>query len=178
MSLYRQVFTTFILLYATSCTGDKKAPDNQNTFFDIGGFFTTEAERLNRKDQGVLKQVDHNGKIEEQEVKITDWKKELDLFISSDINKPSWKNSYAVKKEKNVTSYTALDTSLKVRKISIERSGRKISAIEINSRVNNEIYTSSETLKYYPDSLYSIKKEQDVRGLGNNTYKINGKIKP
>ena len=109
---------------------------------------------------------------------MTDCKQGPDLFISSDINKPSWKNSYTVEKDKNVTTYTALDTSLKVRKIRLERNGEKISSIEISSRVNNEIYTSAETLNYYPDSLYTIKKQQNVKGLGNNTYKIEGKIKP
>lgn len=178
MSLYRQIFTTFILLYATSCTEDKKAPDGQNAYFDIGGFFTTEATRLNQQAPQVSKLVDHNGKIEEKKIKVTDWKQELDLFISSDINKPSWKNSYSIEKDKNVTTYTALDTSLKVRKIRLERKAKKISSIEISSRVNNEIYTSTEILKYYPDSLYTINKEQNVKGLGDNTYKIKGKIKP
>lgn len=178
MSLYRQVLTTFLLLYATSCTEDKKAPDGQKAYFDIGGFFTAEADRLNRQNPQILKLVNHDGKIEEKEVRVTDWKKELDLFISSDINKPSWKNSYAIETINDVTSYTAMDTNLKVRKIRLERTGARISSIEISSRVNNEIYTSTEILKYYPDSLYSILKEQDVRALGNNTYKIEGKIKP
>jgi len=178
MSLYRQVLTSFILLYATSCTEDKKAPDGQNAYFDIGGFFTTEAARLNRQAPQILKHVNHNGKIEEKTLKVTDWKQELDLFISSDINKPSWKNSYTIEKDKNVTTYMALDTSLKVRKIRLQRNGKTISSIEITSRVNNEIYTSAETLSYYPDSLYTINKEQNVKGLGNNTYKIEGKIKP
>lgn len=178
MSLYRQLLTTCILLYTTSCTEDKKAPDSQNAYFDIGGFFTTEAARLNNQTPQVLKLVNHNGKIEEKTVKVADWKRELDLFISSDINKPSWKNSYSIEKNKNVTVYTALDTSLKVRKIRLQRKGKKIASIEINSRVKNEIYNSEETLNYYPDSLYSIIKEQNVKGLGNNTYEIKGKIKP
>jgi hypothetical protein len=125
-----------------------------------------------------LKEVNHNGKTEKKTLQITDWKQELDLFISSDINKPAWKKSYAIEKNGNVTTYTALDTTLKVRKIRLERNGKKISAFEISSRVNNEIYTSAETLNYYPDSLYTIEKEQNVKGLGNNTYKIEGKIKP
>jgi len=178
MSLYRQLLTISILLYASSCTEDKKAPDGQNAYFDIRGFFTTEADRLNRQNPLIKKHVNHNGKIEEKTLKVTDWKQELDLFISSDINKPSWKNSYTIAKDKNVTTYIAVDTSLKVRKIRLERNGKKISSVQISSRVNNEIYTSAENLNYYPDSLYIIEKEQDVKGLGNNTYKIEGKIKP
>lgn len=178
MSLYRQLLTIFILLYAASCTEDKKAPDNQNAYFDIGGFFTTEAVRLNKETPQVLKFVNHNGKMEEKTVKITDWKRELDLFISSDINKPSWKNSYRIEKNKNVTIYTALDTNLKVQQIRLQRKGKKIASIEINNRVDNEIYTSKETLNYYPDSLYTITKDQSVKGLGDNTYEIKGKIKP
>lgn len=178
MSLYKQVLTTFILLYATSCTEDKKAPDGQNAYFDIRGFFTTEAARLSEKAPTVTKLVSHNGKTEEKKLKIANWEQELDLFIASDINKPSWRNSYDIEKERNLTTYTATDTSLKVRRIRVQRAGNRISSIEITNKVNNEIYSSTETLVYYPDSLYSIDKQQNVTGLGENSYKIYGKIKP
>ena len=178
MSLYKQVLTTFILLYATSCTEDKKALDSQNAYFDIRGFFTTEAARLAKQDPLITKRVDHNNDAEEKKLTISDWKQELDLFISSDINKPSWKDSYTTTREGNVTTYAATDSNLKVQKIRLERTGKKISAIEISNRVDNEIYRSTETLTYYPDSLYRIVKRQDVRGLGLNNYSISGKIKP
>ncbi len=76
-------------------------------------------------------------------------------------------------------TYAAKDLSLKTREINIyfSKSGR-IDRVSINNRVENILYTSREQLEYYPDSIYSIIKTQEVELLGKNTYIITGKFIP
>ncbi|WP_170827250.1 hypothetical protein [Arcticibacter eurypsychrophilus] len=126
----------------------------------------------------VQKTVIHNGVREEKQVKISNWKNELDVFSKSDLNKPSWRDSYNIKINDDGLVYTALDSSLKIKTIRINKSGDQITSIDIESQVSNEIYNSTELLNYYPDSLYKIKRTQQVKLIGTNIYQINGKIKP
>lgn len=177
MYLYKKAIVLSILLYTISCTEDRKSPVT-HSYFDIEGFFNTEVIRLNKANPSILKIVSHNNETEKLNVKIKDWKKELDLFISSDINKPSWRNSYNIKKNGSTTTYTALDSTLKIRNIKIQKSGKRIFHIRIEKEEANDIYTSEERLFYYPDSLYIIQKKQSVKVLGKNTYLITGKIMP
>ncbi|WP_152439727.1 hypothetical protein [Arcticibacter svalbardensis] len=134
--------------------------------------------RLSAANPTVLKKVIHNGISEEKQVKIPNWKNELDVFSASDLNKPSWRDSYNIKVNVNGLVYTTLDSTLKIKRIRINKSGNRITSIDIESQVSNEIYNSTELLNYYPDSLYKIKKTQQVKLIGTNTYQINGKIKP
>jgi len=41
----------------------------------------------------------------------------------------------------------------------------------------NILYSSGDTLVYYPDSLYEIRKHQKIKLLAQKTYQITGKLK-
>ena len=180
MCLYKTRTLRFLILLCaiSSCTEDKKTPDIKNKYFDIRGFFDKEILRLSSENPTVQKTVVHNGISELKPVKIPNWKNELDVFSASDLNKPSWRDSYNINISNDALDYTARDSSLKIKKIRINKSGDKITSIDIETQVSNEIYNSTEILNYYPDSLYKIRKTQTVKLLGTNTYQIIGKIKP
>ena len=180
MCLYKTQTLYFLILLCaiSSCTEDKKTPDVKNKYFDIRGFFNREILRLSTANRTVQKTVVHNGVSEVKQVKIPNWKNELDVFSASDLNKPSWRDSYNIKVNDDGIVYTTRDSSLKIKTIRINKSGDKITSIDIKTQVNNEIYNSTELLNYFPDSLYRIKKTQVVKLLGTNTYQIEGEIKP
>ncbi len=172
--------TVLILLsiWLAGCKSEDKAPDVVKNYFDIRGFFNSEATRLGNKNTVVLKTVSDNHSSEEKKVTIADWQNELELFSESDINKASWKDSYKTEKKSNTVIYVAAEPGLRTRKISITRSlAGKISRIQIENKAENMLYTSVENLNYYPDSLYIIDKFQKVRILGPHHYIITGKLK-
>jgi len=163
-----------LLFLLSSCFQNNK--DNQPvtiTYFDIKGFFEEEAVRLAQENPIVSKTIVKNSVKEEKLIKIKNWKQELDLFMESDINKPSWTSSYNIKENGDTTLYTALTPDLRTREIQIVKKGNHIHSLTIKNKVRNKLYESSENLFYFPDSIYRIDKSQDVKVIGINNYSIN-----
>jgi hypothetical protein len=147
------------------------------TYFDIKAFLKADTGRLNHSAPLVLKTVVHNGIQETKKVKIADWGQELSLFAESDINRPTWKNSYTIIDNDEFLIYEAKSLELRTREILIKRERGKIKWILISNRTKNTLYQTYEKLTYYPDSLYLIEKRQHIRLMGNNSYMIKGVIK-
>lgn len=165
-----------ILLYlactTVACRPNVRATKGQLAYFDIKGFFTADAANLNGKHPAVTKTVAHNGIAQTRKMIITDWLREFDLFISSDINKPAWSQSYAIQKTPDMLIYKATLPELKTRSVVIKLSGNKVQWIMINNYTKNMLYDNAEKLTYFPDSLCRIQKLQHVRLLGKNEYDI------
>jgi hypothetical protein len=159
-----------------ACKPDIKANGVGLTYFDLKGFFTKDTLYLNHLNKPVVKTVSHNGATESKKVKVTDWGRELGLFIDADINKPAWKNSYNVTANDTFLIYRAKYPELKMREMLIKKDKDKVKWILIFNLTKNILYTSSEKLTYYPDSLYLIEKSQHVKLMGNNNYRIQGTI--
>ncbi|MXV51352.1 hypothetical protein GS399_10260 [Pedobacter sp. HMF7647] len=160
-----------------SCSQPGK-PIKTDTYFDLAGYFSREAERLSRLNPDILKTVSRNGEQEQKKLRVTNWKNELELFELSDINKPAWRDSYSVKQSGSSVSYLSNDPKLRTREIKIDfDDAKKVKHILIVNKSDNALYTSDETLNYFPDSAYSIDKRQHVVLIGNNDYLVQGKLK-
>ena len=118
-----------------------------------------------------------NGEREDMKVKINNWEKEFETFISSDINKSSWRGSFKVKKDYSTEIYVTDNEKIPIKKVEIFYRNDKISGIKIIINTSNRLYISKDTLSYYPDSLYQIKKVQKIKLMDQKTYQIIGKFK-
>ena len=165
------LFFGLLAIGLTSCRPEIKKAN----FFDLSGYFTKEAARLNARNKPVFKTVEHNGDFEGKKILIRDWNAELSLFKNSDINKPAWSSSYGIYGNNGITIYMAKDIDLRTRRIMIKQENGKVKWIVIyNHAPKNLLYDSFEKLTYIPDSLYLIEKRQSVRVLGTNRYRIKG----
>lgn len=163
-----------ITVFSQACKPGKEETNTALRYFDIKGYFTADTSRLNKLDKPVFKTITHNGVTESKKIKISNWGQELDQFIGADINRPAWKNSYTIVSNDSAVVYKAKDKSLRVREILIRRNKQKIKEITISTLTENILYKTTEKLSYYPDSLYSIEKYQQVRLMGSNHYSIRG----
>lgn len=170
-----------VLMAAAGCRPEVHDDKGQLKYFDIKKYFKAEAARLAKQYPQITKTVSYNGQQETKTIGITHWEQEFSSFIESDINKAAWKDSYAQKEEHDhAVSFIATDTTLHTRKIEVFfKPGRDttVEKIEISNFTTNMLYKTKEQLVYVPDSIYVIEKNQKVRLLGNNDYKITGKFK-
>lgn len=176
--MIKKLFIPLFALAFLSCNQRKEAEANTDLiYFDIKGYFENEISRLQKQNPTVNKTVSVNGKAESKNTKIADWSKELAIFVNADINKTSWKGSFKTKKQDGVDIYTSDHKKIPVKKISITWNGQKAGKIEIIVDNKNIVYRSQDTLTYFPDSLYEIKKQQKIRLLKNKKYAVVGKFK-
>jgi hypothetical protein len=162
----------FVITALAACRPTVK--ENKIKFFDLQQYFASEASRMDKAKPTVNKTVVHNKDREQQNVQVKDWKRELDLFTSSAINKPAWQESYKADTSADFIIYRAVDAKLKTRQIIIKKNQDKVKYILIYNQTDNLLYKTNEKLTYFPDSLYQIDKIQQVKLLGKNTYQIKG----
>jgi len=143
-------------------------------YFDLKGYFGKQDTLLTQQNPGVNKTVNHNGANESKNVHISSWKKELNLFIESDINKPAWKQSYDVQSNNDSTVYKAKFPELKTREIVIRKKAGQVTQIAIVNKTHNILYNTTERLVYAPNAYYLIEKMQQVKIMGANKYLIKG----
>jgi len=171
----------YIFLFAAallSCNGkDEQAGDSNPLYFDIKGFFENEITRMSKLNPVVDKVVEINGTVERKTIKVSDWKKEFTIFLNADINKASWRGSFTVVKKDSAEVFTSDNKKIPIKSIQVDKIGSGVKKIEIVIANKNILFQSNDTLVYFPDSLYRIKKQQKIRLLSEKTYQITGKIK-
>ncbi|MGB4775066.1 MAG: hypothetical protein WBP45_07840 [Daejeonella sp.] len=171
----KYIVISALLVTLVSCNNPVERSSKK--YIDLKSFFEQEISRLTKSKTIVLKTVSRN---EIQQTKKTDninWKNELNLFIESDINKPSWSASYKITENAKQITYIAIDNNLRTRKINIQKNeDGQIRNLEIQNRTNNSLYQSVENLHYDTKEGYLIDKSQHVLLIGTNQYKITGKF--
>ena len=78
---------------------------------------------------------------------------------------------------KNYNDNPSTNPKIPIKKIEIVKINNQIKSIKIFKATENYLYVSTDTLSYYPDSLYSIENLQNIKLLGEKKYQISGKFK-
>jgi len=166
-----------IVLLLFSCTQSQQNQVQKDSYFKVKEYFEKEVNRLNKRKPRVDKTVSINGVKEQRQLQIADFKNELNIFISSDINKASWNGAFQIKKAQDVTIYTTADEKIPVKRLEISYQHNKVKSISILLLTTNILYHSSDTLTYFPDSLYEIKKTQKIKLLNEKKYAVIGRFR-
>ncbi|WP_316811071.1 hypothetical protein [Pedobacter heparinus] len=167
----------FTLLFLYGCTSSVKEQKGILTYFDLKGYFEKEAARLKRNKPVLTKTVMVNGAAETKKISIADWPKELAVFSDADINRSAWAGLFSVEKDSQKELYTSANEKVPVKEVRILKKDNKLYGIQIFVKNANVLYSSSDTLSYYPDSLYQVKKKQHIKLLTEKNYSITGKFK-
>lgn len=160
-----------------SCSQQESKKANTSAYFDLSGYFEGEAIRLQKTNPTIIKSVTALAKAEQKTIKISDWKTELSSFSNADINKASWKGDFIETSTNTLLSYATSNPKIPIKRIEIAKVNNQIKSIKIFKATENYLYVSTDTLSYYPDSLYSIENLQNIKLLGEKKYQISGKFK-
>lgn len=175
----REVSVLFlILLLYSSCSNETQEKQKSIVhYFDLNGFIKNETKRLQALTPSVNKSVQVNNKAENRNFDNIDWEKELSVFSDADINKAAWENQFIVSKTEGAEIYKTDKVKIPVKYLEVRYKDAKIHQIQIVMQTSNLLYVSRDTLSYFPDSLYEIKKTQHIKFLQPKSYKIRGTFK-
>jgi len=90
------IVSAIFLFSLVSCREEETRDDAPKAYYDLKGFVENQIVYLNEKKPEVSKTAVLGTKREVSQTREMDWKKELELFIQADINKPSYRQSYEV----------------------------------------------------------------------------------
>jgi len=178
MSLKTTSYLLLLLLFGCQDKTEQRQK-KELTYFDLQGYIEKESSRLTLLSPYITKTVSVNDSSETMKLRVGDWNKELEIFKDADINKAAWKGMFKVNERAGTTHYTSNDEKIPVKKLSIfYKNGdhKSIQGLQLIISNSNMLYDSRDTLVYYPDSVYQVRKSQDILLLSKKNYQITGKF--
>ncbi|GGM75697.1 hypothetical protein GCM10010967_04070 [Dyadobacter beijingensis] len=182
------ILATFLCISLISCTPEESKDDGPKTYYDLKGFVENQIEYLNDKRPEVNKTAILGSKREVSRTRDVDWKKELELFVQADINKPSYRQSYDILQNGPVYYEYRLkpgnDLPVTYLKIETDSVLKQPLYVEALLRARNKIYHSEKkvilkTVKR--DNLlevnaYQVDGYQKLIFVDRKTFRIQGQI--
>ncbi len=147
----RLLFVGFCFLLAlTSCQNPAENNTEPNAYYDVKGFVQTQIQLLSQQQPTIEKMMVVGQDVEKRTTKEVNWKKELELFLQADINKPAFRLSYAIQHPDSLTYEYTLQTEedLPVRflKVVLDKNSGKPALIEAKISSENKLYESEKNL--------------------------------
>ncbi|SMO76409.1 hypothetical protein [Solitalea koreensis] len=172
-----KLLTAFVFLLVGCNPSESKK--QIRVYFDLKGYFESEVNRLTKSAVMVDKTTAKDGVSETKKLNSIDWKNELSVFMASDINKPAWIKSYKTERKlegsDSTEVYTALDSALHTRSLSITwNKNHEVRKVLIVNSTRNGLYDLDETLQYIPDEMYQINRIQKAKMLKENKFSVKG----
>ena len=155
------IAAALMAILAAACSPPKASQPTQ-VFFSLTKFVTSQTDLLTQnKTKKATKIVQLNELTDTLQNATIDWKQELQALASADINKPAFVSNYkttrSTQNDLETTSYTALKPSLNTQKLTVVRQKDQVISVEIQTLIENPLYTSSKKITYLP--LKALKTE-------------------
>ncbi len=152
------------------------------SYFDIKDLFVKQITDLSKNKPVFIKSAKLNGEQETQELTTINWKKELEPFVESDLNKPAFVQSYNIVETDSTLQYLLkTGEKLPISSILLKRKKNQISNIEIAVNDENMLYTWNKALiaEFEKGQLkkYSIKGNQKILIFEQENFHIIGQRK-
>lgn len=136
-------------------------------FFDLANYIDRQVDSLEILSPSVEKTIVLNGEEESKQLSDLNFKNDLRTFRDADINKPAWLDKYTVERQEDgnvlTHTYTAQDSSLQTRRLTVTSEGGKITRIEVFRLTGTVLSHGEHRLYYDPTSGYGIRTEQTNR---------------
>lgn len=169
--MFRSILISFLFTLVFSCS-QKGEVNNQPTtsFFSVIDFMEEEKNWMVNNKISLTKILSLNGEMDTLYIGQPNFASELDVFIKSDINRPSLFDKYSVDSisssgKLHKITYTAKDEKVNTRKLSIQfDSQNKVESIDIRLFNGSPITKNVQHLTYKPYNGYVIKDEQYFMG--------------
>jgi hypothetical protein len=152
-------------------------------YFDSKALVERQITLLLKGSVGVLKTVSIGDKVEEKKIEKLDWRKELEIFSSIDLNKQSYVNSYTIEKSDTLWVYKLKETeNLPIKLVQIHYNLLK-EVVGIDAQISNKnyLYASEKKIKLNliqgSISDYEIVGFQQLVFSDKKIFKIRGFIK-
>lgn len=140
----------YFLLALVSCQTPAETSTEPNAYYDVKGFVQNQIQLLSQQQPTIEKTMVVGQEEEKRTTKSVDWKKELELFLQADINKPAFRLSYATQRPDSLTYEYTLQTEedLPVRflKVVLDKTSGKPALIEAEISSKNKLYESEKYL--------------------------------
>lgn len=186
--MFKKGWVLFIIGFVISCSEDKGQPMDNPTqldkYFPLKDFVENQIDLLDGST--VKKTTGIKGKIEHTEVQMDAeaWRKELDIFIQSDINKASLATAYETEEKGGVTIHRLKPgENSSIKEINVSYEGDQVRQISFKAYQDEFFYSTLSEGELVVDKSgrlgsYQVNGTQNVWFLSPNEMVVKGVILP
>ncbi len=159
-----------ILLFFAACQSEQLKEESaaaEAAYFDLAKLVQADIEHNTRNACKEEKQIVVNGKAESRKTDSADWKKELQILLDCDINKPSWKGKFIRREDKRSDGtlicqvFTATSDKLPVRRMYIQyNNDNEIANVTIDKKIRSFLFSNEQQIVYQPEKSFKINATQ------------------
>ena len=176
------------ILFLAGCNSSNQQAGHASAYFDVKSFLENQIVLLSNLNPTVRKTIFSDGKSEIRSQNNINWKKELELFVQADINKPAYLNSYSISRPDSLSFVYILKSgeTLPVQqlKIMLDSSSGKPRLVEALLLSRNKLYESQKNIDFHCKLIsgkwtmvsYHIKGYQKLSMLDSSKFDIKGLI--
>ncbi len=139
-----------VLLLLSACQTPAEKSDEPPVYYDVKGFVENQIQLLNQQKPTVAKTMVVGSDEEKRSTNEVNWQRELELFVQADINKPAYRQSYAIARPDSLTYEYTIQTQedLPVRflKVVLDKPNGQPTLIEARILAQNKLYESEKNL--------------------------------
>jgi len=140
----------FSVLIFSACQTPAGKHNEPAVYYDVKGFVRNQIQLLNQQKPTVEKTMFVGNDQEKRSTNEVNWQKELELFVQADINKPAYRQSYAIARPDSLTYEYTIQTQedLPVRylKVVLDKPNGQPTLIEAKILAENKLYESEKNL--------------------------------
>ncbi len=157
---------SFFFIACQNKPSQTEQPSSEKTYFDLSKIVQSDIDVNTHIACGEIKTVSINGKTESKNLYSIDWKKEMQILLDCDLNKPSWKGKFntQILDDHQKYVYTSTSTKIPVRQMTVnyeQKSGKLISVI-IEKKISTMLFSNEQIITYYPDKSFKINAKQSA----------------
>jgi hypothetical protein len=89
-------------------------------------------------------------------------------------NKRAWSGEFRKEETDSLEKYQSNNEKVPVKSILIYKKDRRILGLVIVVKNQNYLYTSTDTLSYFPGKQYQVRKTQQIKLMNKKEYRITG----
>ncbi len=152
-------------LFLTGCYAEELQQElADEPFFDLAGYVDRQADSLRQAGTTVTKTIYLNGSTETKKMPGLNFTKDLRVFREADINKPAYRDKYAIERTEQggelTRVYTATDSTMQTRRLTVVTRDSLPVHIEIFRKTGTVLSKGDHHLSYDPKKGYHIRTEQ------------------
>lgn len=174
-----------LVIQITGCAPNSEKVKGGLSYFDNATWFGNEIKKIKQANPGVMKTTAINGKNDRKLLHIKNWDDELRLFSSINLNKSAFSGKYLVdsayvyidKKEIPEQrflrlTYRAKSITMPIQYYQVDQRDDKVLRIKARKKEKSAFFESGLELQFVPDSGYSLRGIQSIRGMNRNDYYV------
>ena len=165
--MFKKTIAFMLLLPVLNACNYSPSGKSQSVYFSLKNYIESEVKTINATSCKSFKTVKVNQSLESKLIEKKELIKDMNGFLTYDINKLAWKNSFKIDTDiqNHIVYYNTIEDFIPVKTLAIYYKENDIKKIRLIIRADNKLFKSQKVIDLIPSKGYVFYNSQQVIGM-------------